>query len=75
MALTDIDRPASAANIAPRSALYELVAQYNALAAKFEALLEKLDADSGDTGGDSDYESEIGVTKRITLSGTAPTAS
>lgn len=72
MALTDIDKAGSAANAGPRSLLYEVVAQYNALATKFETLLEKLDVDAGVT--DTDYESGIGLTKRITIDGDAPTA-
>jgi hypothetical protein len=35
------------------------------LTAQFEALLTKLDADSGDTGGDSDYASTLALTDRV----------
>ena len=72
MALTDYDVARAAANLGDRSALYQVIAQYNDLAGKFETLLAKLDADAGVT--DTDYESGVGLTKRITLNGTAPTA-
>ena len=75
MALSDVTVQGSAANLGtPGCALTELTAQYNALAAKFETLMEKLDGDGGIT--DTDYESAVGVTKRIVYAATgAPSAS
>ena len=75
MALSDVTVQASAANMGtPGCALTELTAQYNALAAKFETLMEKLDGDGGIT--DTDYESAVGVSKRIVYAATgAPSAS
>lgn len=74
MAISRVDVPQSAANAAEGSALYELAAQYNDLAEKFEALLQKLDADAGVT--DVDYESGIGESKAVDfLESGAPTAS
>lgn len=68
-----VDRPQSAANAASDGAFYELVAQYNDLAAKFEDLLQKLD---GDAGVANDYESSVGESKQVHFKETgAPTAS
>lgn len=72
MALAEVNVHGSAANAAKRSPLYELMAQYNDLAERFEALLQKLD---GDAGVASDYESTVGESKKILLNGTAPTPS
>lgn len=72
MALSDVNVTKSSANM--NEALSELTAQYNLLAAKFETLLEKLDGDAGIT--DTNYESTVGLTKRIVFRETgAPTAS
>ena len=75
MALSDVTVQASAANMGtPGCALTELTAQYNARAAKFETLMEKLDADGGVT--DANYESTVGLTKRVVYAATgAPSAS
>jgi hypothetical protein len=75
MALADIKVQASSANMGtPGCALTELTAQYNALAAKFETLMEKLDGDGGIT--DTNYEATVGLTKRVVFAATgAPTAS
>lgn len=73
MALTDLNVSGHVGAVgAPNSPLAEVIAQYNDLAAKFETLLEKLDADAGVT--DADYESTVGLTKRIVLASGAPTA-
>lgn len=74
MALSEVKVTQGGGNVASDSAFYELVAQYNDLAEKFEALLQKLDADDGIT--DTDYESTVGESKKILFRETgAPTAS
>ena len=50
-----------------RGDLKNLVLAFNDLATRFDALTAKIDADSGDTGGDADYASVIGAAP--TLSG------
>lgn len=74
MALSEVEVTQSSQNAGAEAALYELTAQYNDLAEKFEALLQKLDGDGGVT--DEDYESGVGESKKVVFRETgAPTAS
>lgn len=74
MPLSEVEVSQSSTSAAGGDAFAELVAQYNDLAAKFEALLQKLDNDGGIT--DTDYESSVGESKKILFRETgAPTAS
>lgn len=57
---------AGGASIVPESPLYELVAGFNDLIDKYEALLAKLDSDTGIT--DTDYESTVGGSRKLVFS-------
>lgn len=61
MSLSKKDQDRLEAALADRATKEALLNEMQAMRDAFNALLAKIDADSGDTGGDSDYESILEI--------------
>jgi len=61
MSLSKRDQDRLEAALTSRSAKEQLLDELQAMRDAFNALLAKIDADSADTGGDSDYESTLEI--------------